>query len=321
MSELDQEKSLQSIEKTIVELKTLSQTSDIDLSSEIKRLEEKAKQLSEEYYKNLSPWQRVQLARHAERPTTLDYIEAIFDDFIEFHGDRVYGDDQAIIGGIASFNGTPVTVIGHQKGRNTKENLQRNFGMGHPEGYRKALRLMEQASKFKRPIITFINTAGAYPGIEGEKRGQSEAIARNLREMAGFEVPILCFVIGEGGSGGALGIGVGDRIYMLENSYYSVISPEGAAAILWKDSTQAQRAAEAMKITSHDLKTLGVVDDIVPEPKGGAQLDKQAQISLLKPFVQKGLEELSTLAAEDLLQKRYEKYKNIGEIIEKENME
>lgn len=321
MSELEQEKSLQSIEKTISELKTLSETSDIDLSAEIARLEEKAKQLSEDYYKNLSPWQRVQLARHGERPTTLEYIEAIFDDFIELHGDRVFGDDQAIIGGIASLNGQPVTVIGHQKGRNTKENLQRNFGMGHPEGYRKALRLMEQAEKFGRPIVTFINTAGAYPGIEGEKRGQSEAIARNLREMAGLEVPILCFVIGEGGSGGALGIGVGDRIYMLENSYYSVISPEGAAAILWKDSTQAQRAAEAMKITSHDLKELGVIDGIVPEPKGGAQLDKKAQTDFVKGFIEQGLQELTTLSKEELIEQRYEKYKKIGEVIEKENMD
>jgi len=321
MSELEQEKSLQSIKKTISELKTLSETSDIDLSAEIARLEEKAKQLSEDYYKNLSPWQRVQLARHGERPTTLEYIEAIFDDFIELHGDRVFGDDQAIIGGIASLNGQPVTVIGHQKGRNTKENLQRNFGMGHPEGYRKALRLMEQAEKFGRPIVTFINTAGAYPGIEGEKRGQSEAIARNLREMAGLEVPILCFVIGEGGSGGALGIGVGDRIYMLENSYYSVISPEGAAAILWKDSTQAQRAAEAMKITSHDLKELGVIDGIVPEPKGGAHLDKKAQTDFVKGFIEQGLQELTTLSKEELIEQRYEKYKKIGEVIEKENMD
>jgi acetyl-CoA carboxylase carboxyl transferase subunit alpha len=321
MSELDQEKSLQSIQKTISELKTLSETSDIDLSAEIARLEKKAETLSEEYYKNLNPWQRVQLARHAERPTTLEYIEEIFDDFIELHGDRVFGDDQAIIGGIASLNNQAVTVIGHQKGRNTKENIQRNFGMGHPEGYRKALRLMEQAEKFNRPIVTFINTAGAYPGIEGEKRGQSEAIARNLREMSGLSVPILCFVIGEGGSGGALGIGIGDRIYMLENSYYSVISPEGAATILWKDSTKAERAAQAMKITSHDLKELGVIDGVIPEPQGGAQNNKKEQIASVKIFIEQGLSELKGLSADELIQQRYEKYKKIGDVVEKESID
>lgn len=248
-----------------------------------------------------------------ERPTTLDLIGELFTDFIELHGDRLYGEDAAIVGGIAKFNGQPVTVVGHQKGRDTKENIARNFGSPHPEGYRKALRLMQQADKFNRPIICFINTQGAYPGKAAEERGQSEAIARNLREMASFGVPILCVVTGEGGSGGAIALGVGNRLLMMENAFYSVISPEGAASILWKDSTQAQRAAESMKITANDLHELGVVDEIVPEPIGGAHRHLKETAASLHAALTRHLAELKGMSREELIEDRYEKYKAIGQ--------
>lgn len=310
--ELPFEKPLLELRNKISELKRFTEEKDIDLSEEISRLEEKARNLAKEIYGNLTPWQRVQIARHQDRPTTLDFIERIFTNFIELHGDRLFGDDPAIVGGIAMLEGRPVTVIGHQKGKDTKENIRRNFGMPHPEGYRKALRLMEQANKFGRPIICFLNTPGAYPGKAGEERGQSEAIARNLREMAGFQVPIICIVTGEGASGGALGIGVGNHIYMLENSWYSVISPEGAAALLWKDASQAQRAAETMKITAQDLFELGIIDRIIEEPMGGAHKDVDFQASVVKQAILEGLEELDKLSGDELIAHRYQKYKKIG---------
>ncbi|WP_102026798.1 acetyl-CoA carboxylase carboxyl transferase subunit alpha [Salirhabdus sp. Marseille-P4669] len=306
------EKPVVELKEKINELKKFTADSDLDLSNEIKKLEDRLAKLEVEVYGNLEPWNRVQMARHPGRPTTIDYINEIFTDFIELHGDRLYGDDEAIVGGIGKYHGRPVTIIGHQRGKDTKENIRRNFGMPHPEGYRKALRLMKQADKFNRPIICFIDTKGAYPGKAAEERGQSEAIARNLKEMAGLTVPIICIVIGEGGSGGALALGVGDRIYMLENSTYSVISPEGAAALLWKDSNLAQKAAETMKITSFDLKELEIIDDVIPEIIGGAHRDIQAQAQEINKTLQKALKELTSLTTEELLESRWEKYKNIG---------
>ncbi|MBY0052854.1 acetyl-CoA carboxylase carboxyl transferase subunit alpha [Brevibacillus agri] len=311
--ELPFEKPLVELQDKIKELRRFTEEKGIDFSDEVKRLEQKAKELAEQIYGNLTPWQRVQLARHPERPTTLDYIQLLFTDFLEVHGDRLYGDDHSIVGGIAKFDGRPVTVIGHQKGKDTKDNIKRNFGMAHPEGYRKALRIMQQADKFGRPIISFINTSGAYPGKAAEERGQSEAIARNLREMATFRVPIICIVIGEGGSGGALAISVGNRIYMLENSYYSVIAPESAAAILWRDSSLGMRAAETMKITAPDLLALGVIDGIIDEPFGGAHRDLIAQATSVKAVISEQLEQLGRLSPDELVQDRYEKFKRIGE--------
>lgn len=311
--ELPFEKPLVELHDKIKELRRFTEEKGIDFSDEVKRLEQKAKELAEQIYGNLTPWQRVQLARHPERPTTLDYIQLLFTDFMEVHGDRLFGDDQAIVGGIAKLDGRPVTIIGHQKGKDTKDNIRRNFGMAHPEGYRKALRIMEQANKFGRPIICFINTSGAYPGKAAEERGQSEAIARNLRQMATFGVPIICVVIGEGGSGGALAIGVGNRVFMLENSYYSVIAPESAAAILWRDSSLGMRAAETMKITAPDLLELGVIDGIVEEPFGGAHRDLMMEAGLVKNLLVEQLEQLSQMTPDELIQDRYEKFKRIGE--------
>ncbi|SDQ43851.1 acetyl-CoA carboxylase carboxyltransferase subunit alpha [Virgibacillus subterraneus] len=310
---LDFEKPIVNLKEKIAELKGFTEDSEMDLTEEITTLEKRLEILEDDIYGNLQPWDRVQMARHQERPTTLDYIEEIFTDFIEFHGDRLYGDDAAIVSGIALYQGNPVTVIGHQRGKGTKENIHRNFGMPHPEGYRKALRHMRQAEKFNRPIISFIDTKGAYPGKAAEERGQSEAIAHNLMEMAGLTVPIVCIVIGEGGSGGALGLGVGDHIHMLENSTYSVISPEGAAALLWKDSGLAKKAAETMKITSYDLKKLGVIDQIIDEPKGGAHRDVKLQAENINHVLEKSLKELRVLQSDELLEKRWEKYKQIGE--------
>ncbi|MED4284755.1 acetyl-CoA carboxylase carboxyl transferase subunit alpha [Priestia megaterium] len=306
---------LEQIELKIAELKKFSIEQNIDLSDDISSLQTKFETLQKTAHERISPWERVKLARHIERPTSLDYIRYLFNDFIELHGDRLYGDDEAIVSGIALFQGKPVTVIGHQKGKTTKENLQRNFGMPHPEGYRKALRLMQQANKFNRPIICFINTAGAYPGKEAEERGQSEAIARNLREMAGFTVPIICIVIGEGGSGGALALGVGNHIFMLENTYYSVISPEGAASLLWKDSSKAQTAAETMKITPPDLLELGAIDGIIPEVLGGAQKNIPLQAEYIRNQLEKSLTELSKLRKEELTEHRYEKFRVMGSFI------
>ncbi|WP_026906440.1 acetyl-CoA carboxylase carboxyl transferase subunit alpha [Paucisalibacillus globulus] len=310
---LEFEKPIVNLKEKIAELKKFTGESEIDLSEEIATLEKRLEDLEENIYGNLKPWQRVQMARHQERPTTLDYIGELFTDFLEFHGDRNFGDDEAIVSGVAYYKDIPVTVIGHQRGKNTKENIRRNFGMPHPEGYRKALRHMKQADKFNRPIICFIDTKGADPGKESEERGQSEAIARNLMEMAGLKVPVVCIVIGEGGSGGALALGVGDRIFMLENSTYSVISPEGAAALLWKDSGLAQRAAESMRITAPDLFELGIVDEIIPEPKGGAHRDIKQQATNIDAVLEKSLKELNIFSVEELLEKRWEKYKQIGE--------
>lgn len=311
--ELQFEKPLIELQTKIKELRKFTEEKEIDFTDEIEKLEEKAKQLQNEIYGSLTPWQRVQIARHPERPTTLDYIKHIFADFLELHGDRLFGDDAAIVGGIAKLEGQPVTVIGHQKGKDTKDNIARNFGMPHPEGYRKALRLMQQANKFNRPIICLINTTGAYPGIAAEERGQSEAIARNLREMASFSVPIICVVTGEGGSGGALALGIGNRLLMLENSFYSVISPEGAAALLWKDSSLAQRAAEHMKITAKDLKELGIIDEIIPEPFGGAHKDITKQSQLMKESLIANLKELIAMTGDELKKDRYEKFASIGQ--------
>jgi acetyl-CoA carboxylase carboxyl transferase subunit alpha len=306
------EQAIKELETKINGIKTFADEHGLDLSGEIQKLEAKKDQLAKEMFENLTPWDKVQIARHNQRPTTLDYIEHIFTDFIEMHGDRMFGDDAAIVGGIAKLEGKPITVIGNQKGRNTKENIARNFGMAHPEGYRKSIRLMKQANKFNRPVIFFINTAGAYPGKQAEERGQSEAIARSLIEMAALKVPVICVVTGEGGSGGALALGVGNRIFMLKNSFYSVISPEGAAALLWKDSNKAKQAAETMKITAEDLKRLGVIEDIIDEPTGGAHTDIQAQSAFIKETILKALKELSNMNPDELKQDRYDKFRKIG---------
>ncbi|MBN8208585.1 acetyl-CoA carboxylase carboxyl transferase subunit alpha [Bacillus sp. NTK071] len=310
---LDFERPLQELEDKITELNAFMEEKNVDLTDEVSRLQKRLSKMEEEIYENLTAWNRVQLARHPERPTTYDYIDRVFQDFLELHGDRLFGDDEAIVGGIATFEGKPVTVIGHQRGKDTKENLRRNFGMPHPEGYRKALRLMKQAEKFNRPVVFLLDTKGAFPGKAAEERGQSEAIARNLIEMAGLTVPIICIVIGEGASGGALAIGVGNHVHMLENSWYSVISPEGAAALLWKDSGLAQQAADTMKITAPDLKELNVIDEIIPEVKGGAHRNIEEQATSIHQALSKSLEELTQLTKEELVEHRYEKYRNIGQ--------
>jgi len=304
------------LRQKIDELKTIAATADVDMSGEIETLENRLLLLEQQIYENLEPWDRVQIARHPDRPTTLEYIDLMFEDFIELHGDRTFADDAAIVGGIASFEGLPVTVIGHQRGKSTKENIRRNFGMPHPEGYRKALRLMKQAEKFGRPIICFIDTKGAYPGKAAEERGQSEAIARNLFEMAGLKVPVLSIVIGEGGSGGALALGVANRLFMLENSTYSVISPEGAASILWKDAALAQQAAVAMKITAPDLMELKVIDGIIPEVIGGAHRNSVHQAVAIKKCIHDALQDLSILDEQALVNDRYDKFKKIGQFVE-----
>jgi len=310
---LEFERPVVELRRKLDELITLTADANVDLTFEIENLEMRLQKLETEIYENLKPWDRVQIARHPSRPTTLDYISYLFTDFFECHGDRCYGDDEAIVGGIATYKGLPVTVIGHQRGKDTKENIRRNFGMPHPEGYRKALRLMKQAEKFKRPIICFIDTKGAYPGKTAEERGQSEAIARNLFEMSGLKVPIICIVIGEGGSGGALGLGVGDKLLMLENSTYSVISPEGCATILWKDATKAKQAAESMRITAQDLKELSVIDDVIEEVRGGAHRNAREQADLIDQHLKTALAELMNKEIPNLLASRYNKYRMIGE--------
>ncbi|TCP53759.1 acetyl-CoA carboxylase carboxyl transferase subunit alpha [Tumebacillus sp. BK434] len=315
-NELMFEKPLLELQKKIKELRTFSEQSGLDFSDEIAKLEAKAAQLAGNIYTELTPWQRTQIARHAERPTTLDYINGMCTHFLEMHGDRTYGDDPAIVGGVAKFDGIPVTVIGHQKGKDTKENILRRWGMPLPEGYRKALRLMKQAEKFNRPVICFIDTSGAYPGIESEERGISEAVARNLIEMAGLRTPIICVVTGEGGSGGALALGVGDRVYMLENSIYSVISPEGGAALLWKDSGQAQRAAETFKITAGYIHEFGIIDGVISEPQGGAHKDHAAMIAAVREQISTALHELIKLPKDVLVEQRYQKFKQMGHFAE-----
>ena len=308
--ELDFERPLLELENRIAELRASDEAQAA--RDEIGRLEERLRRLQHKVYGSLTPWQRAQLARHPKRPHTLDLFRLLLEDFIELHGDRVFGDDKAIVGGLARFEGEPVVVIGHQKGRDTRENIARNFGMPHPEGYRKALRLMELAAKFSKPLITFIDTPGAYPGLGAEERGQAEAIARNLREMAGLATPIVCVVTGEGGSGGALAIGVANRILMLEHAIYSVISPEGCAAILWGEATKASEAAELMRITAPDLLKLGVIDGIVPEPTGGAHRNWEETAENLRGPLRHALWELRSRTADELVGERYEKFRRIG---------
>ena len=308
--ELEFERPLLELENRIAELRA---SDDAQAArDEIGRLDERLKRLQQKVYGSLTPWQRAQLARHPKRPHTLDLFRLLLEDFVELHGDRVFGDDKAIVGGLARFEGDPVVAIGHQKGRDTRENIARNFGMPHPEGYRKALRLMELAAKFRKPIITFIDTPGAYPGLGAEERGQAEAIARNLREMAGLGTPIVCVVTGEGGSGGALAIGVANRVLMLEHAIYSVISPEGCAAILWGEATKAPEAAELMRITAPDLLRLGVIDGIVPEPIGGAHRNWEETAENLRGPLRDALWELRSRTPEELVALRYEKFRKIG---------
>ncbi|MCM8781768.1 MAG: acetyl-CoA carboxylase carboxyltransferase subunit alpha [Candidatus Omnitrophica bacterium] len=309
---LDFEKPILELERKIEELKKFSSSQKVDISSEIKRLEEKLEKVKLDIFSNLTPWQRVQIARHPKRPYTLDYINLIMTNFIELHGDRGFSDDKAVVCGFAKIDTDKILIIGHQKGRDTKENLLRNFGSAHPEGYRKALRLMELAAKFNIPIICFIDTPGAYPGVGAEERGQAEAIAYNLQEMFKLKVPIIVIVIGEGGSGGALGIGVGDRICVLENAYYSVISPEGCAAILWKDRKKAPEAAAVLKLTAEELLKLGIIDEIIKEPLGGAHRDQEQTAKNIKTAIKKHLAELKDIPKDKLIEQRYMKFRKIG---------
>ncbi|PSB02267.1 acetyl-CoA carboxylase carboxyltransferase subunit alpha [Merismopedia glauca] len=309
---LDFEKPLAELEARIDQIRQLAEENNVDVSEQIRQLEARASQLRQEIFSSLSPAQRLQVARHPRRPSTLDYIQAITDEWMELHGDRSGGDDPALVGGIGQFAGQPVVMLGHQKGRDTKDNVARNFGMASPGGYRKAMRLMEHADRFGMPIFTFIDTPGAYPGLEGEKLGQGEAIAFNLREMFRLNVPIICTVIGEGGSGGALGIGVGDRLMMFEHSVYTVASPEACASILWKDASKAPQAAEALKITSLDLKNLGILDQILPEPIGGAHSDSVVAAQTLKDALSKNLQTLSAMTSSQRREWRYQKFRRLG---------
>ena len=309
---LDFEKPLLELSAKIKELQSFMDEKGLDLSEELMKLKERAAKLQREIYASLNTMQIIQIARHPNRPTARDYINYIFDEFIELHGDRKFSDDKALIGGIGLIDNQPFTFLGHQKGKTTKENLSRNFGMAHPEGYRKALRLMKDAEKFKRPILSLINTPGAYPGIGAEERGQAEAIAKNLMEMSALKVPVIVVVTGEGGSGGALGIGLGDRIMMLEYSYYSVSTPEACAAILWKDVEKAAEAAEALKITAKALKGLGIIDRIIKEPVGGAHQNPEEAAMLLKKAVLEECASLSKLSPDELINQRYMKYRNLG---------
>lgn len=310
---LDFEKPIAEVENELHQMREKAQSGNMELNEEISALEGKLGELRGEIYDNLTPWQRVQIARHTARPFMLDYLNEAFDDFCELHGDRLVGDDQAMPGGFAMLEGRRCVVIGHQKGRNTKENLQRNFGSAHPEGYRKALRLMKMAEKFKIPVISMIDTPGAFPGIGAEERNIAEAIARNLREMMDLKTPIVTVVLGEGGSGGALGIGVADRVLMLENSYYSVISPEGCAAILWKHRKYAPEAAEAMRLTAEDLAAMRLVDEVIPEPVGGAHHDVRGVSRSLKEVLIRNVDALTELSEQELLDGRYEKFRVAGQ--------
>ena len=310
----DRQKEIERLEKDVEELHHLAGEEEAD--AELQRIREQVADLRREFYKHLGPWQRAQIARHQQRPYTLDFIALLFTDFIELHGDRSFADDKAIVAGLAKFHGRPVALVGHQKGRDTKQRLARNFGQPKPEGYRKALRVMQLAAKFGRPIFTFVDTQGAYPGMDAEERGQGEAIARNLREMARLAVPVIVTVTGEGGSGGALAIAVGDRVNILENSFYSVISPEGCASIIWRDSTKAETAAVAMKITAKDLKELGIVDEIVEEPEGGAHSDHEATARFLDEVLDRQLVELTNQPSRDLLDARYEKFRKMGQFFD-----
>ena len=305
---------IEKLEREVADLQRMARpeiaTGDLD------RLRSEITKLRRDFYEHMGPWQRTLLARHPQRPYMMDYVRLLFEGFHELHGDRAYGDDAAMIAGFARYHRRPVAVIGQQKGRDTKQRVALNFGQAKPEGYRKALRIMHLAAKFGRPIFTFIDTPGAYPGIDAEERGQAEAIARNLREMARLPVPIVVTITGEGGSGGALAIAVGDRVNMMEKSVYSVISPEGCASILWRDSAKAETAAEALKITAKDLSELGIIDEIIPEPEGGAQLDHEASAAFLDKVLDRSLRDLSALPPSDLLDRRYEKFRRMGQFFE-----
>ncbi len=310
---LEFERPIAELEAKIEELRLVGDDAEINIQEEITRLQAKSKSLTESVFSSLTPWQISQLARHPLRPYLLDYVQRLFTDFQELHGDRAFADDHAIVGGVARLDGRPVMLVGHQKGRDTKEKLFRNFGMPRPEGYRRALRLMKMAERFRLPILTFIDTPGAYPGVDAEERGQSEAIARNLLEMAGLRSPIICTVIGEGGSGGALAVGVGDRLLMLQYSTYSVISPEGCASILWKSADKAPLAAEAMGITSDRLKEQGLIDEIIPEPLGGAHRDLEAMSKRMKQTLLDHLTRLEQLSMDQLLENRYQRLMSYGQ--------
>ena len=308
---LEKQASVEILESKLEELKKLGQDGIIDVSEEIQSLEKKIENLKKDIWSNLEPWDRVQLARRAKRLTALDYIEQIFEDFTELHGDRLFGDDPAIVGGIATYNGQPVTIVAEQKGRDTKANIRRNFGMPNPEGYHKALRLMKQAEKFKRPIICFVDTPGAFCGLGAEERGQGEAIAKNLMEMSALDVPILSIVIGEGGSGGALALAVGNEVWMLENSVYSILSPEGFASILWKDSKKAKDAAGIMKITAKDLLELGIIEKVIKEPDNGVEENPAIVVNVMREEIGGFLEKMKALSAEELKEQRYQKFRKI----------
>lgn len=309
---LDFEKPVVELETRIKELREFATSSNVEVSEEVQRLERKVERLRREIYSKLTRWQRVQLARHPRRPYTLDYVGLLCEEFIELHGDRGFRDDPSIVGGLARMDGRPLMLVGHQKGRNTKENIHRNFGMPHPEGYRKALRLFQTADRFRLPILTFVDTPGAYPGVGAEERGQSEAIARNLREMGRLRVPIVSVVIGEGGSGGALALAVADRVYMLENAIYSVISPEGCAGILWKDKAKAPQAAEVLRLTARDVLELGVIDGLIDEPLGGAHRDPAVAARAIGQSVSGAFLALEQVPEDELLTNRLEKYLAMG---------
>lgn len=313
---LDFEKPIIELEEKLTLMKKMAEESKLDVTGAVKELEERILQLKKQTYNNLTRWQKVQLARHPDRPYTLDYIYGLCHDFVELHGDRQVKDDKAMVGGLGTFEGQSVMFIGHQKGRDTKQRQYRNFGMANPEGYRKALRLMKLAEKFNKPVITFIDTPGAYPGLEAEERGQGEAIARNLMEMATLKVPIICVIIGEGASGGALGIGIGDRVLMLENTWYSVISPESCSSILWRSWDYKEQAAEALKLTAKDMLELKLIDGIIKEPLGGAHQDPQGMLKTLRRVLKSELNELKELKTEHLVQQRIDKFTSMGNVKE-----
>jgi acetyl-CoA carboxylase carboxyl transferase subunit alpha len=315
-SALDFEKPIIELEKRIAELRLLAQHEGMEAGEELHELEKKADRLRKEVFSRLTRWQRVQLARHPLRPYTLDYVERIMDEFIELHGDRLFADDGAIVSGLATFEGRRIILIGQQKGRETKEKLARNFGMAHPEGYRKALRLMRLGEKFGIPVVTFVDTPGAYPGIQAEERGQANAIAENILVMSRIRTPLVAVIIGEGGSGGALAIGVADRVLMMENAIYSVISPEGCAAILWSDRAMAEQAAESLRITAPDLSELGIIDSVIPEPLGGAHRDPGAAAREVRAGLKKALEEVTGVPVERLVDQRAEKYLHMGAFLD-----
>lgn len=310
----ERQREIERLEKDVEDLKRLA--GDEDAEAELERVRQEVAELRREFYAHMGPWQRAQIARHQQRPYLLDFVQYLFTDFVELHGDRGFGDDKAIIAGLGKFHGRPVAVIGHQKGRDTKQRVLRNFGQPKPEGYRKALRVMQLAAKFSRPVLTFIDTPGAYPGIDAEERGQGEAIARNLREMARLPVPVIVTITGEGGSGGALAIAVGDRVNILENSFYSVITPEGCAAIMWRDAAKAEDAAKAMKFTAKDLKDFGIVDEIIREPEGGAHSDHEGAARIVSDVIERQLAELSLERIKSLLDARYEKFRKMGQFFD-----